>query len=148
MMCYLPQPCFSKHWLLTANDGHAEPDNGSDPVDNTPRTRLETMMSPAPASEVEALLQRWSALVRSAGLTDAESIAGWQGSHGRKRRTVGHIRAVLSRARVTQKACSTAICRREIWLVSCSAHAYALVLAATGSERPARLVFSASESIA
>ncbi len=80
-------------------------------------------MSPAPASEVEALLQRWSALVRSAGLTDAESIAGWQGSHGRKRRTVGHIRAVLSRARVTQKACSAAGCLRERWLLSCSARA-------------------------
>ncbi len=71
-------------------------------------------MSPAPASEVEALLQRWSALVRSAGLTDAESIAGWQGSHGRKRRTVGHMRAVLSRARVTQKACKYCMASRHV----------------------------------
>ena len=91
-------------------------DYGSDAVVDAPRTRLETMMSPAPASEIEALLQRWSAVVRGAGLTAAESIAGWQGSHGRKRRTVGHIRAVLSRARVTQKACSTAGWRRDMIL--------------------------------
>jgi tRNA C32,U32 (ribose-2'-O)-methylase TrmJ len=87
-------------WLLTACDP-AAPAGG---LKDNGRTRLEAMMSPAPASEIESLLQRWSALVRRAGLTDAESIAGWQGSHGRKRRTVGHIRAVLSRARVTQKA--------------------------------------------
>ena len=77
--------------------------NGSSASD-APRTRLDVLTSPAPAGEVEALLGRWSALVRRAGLTDAESIAGWQGSHGRKRRTVGHVRAVLSRSRVTQKA--------------------------------------------
>ena len=40
---------------------------------------------------------------------DAESIAGWKGSHGRKKRTLGHIRAILARARATRKVAGLSV---------------------------------------
>lgn len=55
---------------------------------------------PAPRSDVEALISRWTELADAAGLGLADSVGG-TGSHGRKRRTAGHVKAVLSRAQVT-----------------------------------------------
>lgn len=55
---------------------------------------------PAPRSDVESLINRWTELTDAAGLGLADSVGG-TGSHGRKRRTAGHVKAVLSRAQVT-----------------------------------------------
>ncbi|DBA94245.1 TPA: hypothetical protein ACH3X1_001866 [Trebouxia sp. C0004] len=55
---------------------------------------------PAPRSDVESLINRWTELTDAAGLGFADSVGG-TGSHGRKRRTAGHVKAVLSRAQVT-----------------------------------------------
>ncbi len=42
----------------------------------------------------------------------ADSVGG-TGSHGRKRRTAGHVKAVLSRAQVTVQVCvQLAVCTR------------------------------------
>lgn len=58
-------------------------------------------MQPAASSEVQALLSKVSAIAEAVGLSGADSRGGGaQGSHGRRRLPVGHIRALLSRASI------------------------------------------------
>lgn len=56
-------------------------------------------MQPAAASELAALLSKVSSIAAAVGVSGEESRGGGaQGSHGRRRLPVGHIRAILSRA--------------------------------------------------
>lgn len=58
-------------------------------------------MQPAASSEVAALLSKVSAIAEAVGQSGADSRGGGaQGSHGRRRLPVGHIRALLSRAQI------------------------------------------------
>jgi len=58
-------------------------------------------LQPAAASEVSALLGKVSSIAEAVGLSGADSRGGGaQGSHGRRRLPVGHIRALLSRAQI------------------------------------------------
>lgn len=58
-------------------------------------------MQPAAASELAALLAKVSQIAAAVGMSGEESRGGGaQGSHGRRRLPVGHIRAILSRAQV------------------------------------------------
>ena len=57
---------------------------------------------PASAAELEALLDKSAALAVAAGESPDESSGGGnRGTHGRRRKAQGHLRAVLQRARVT-----------------------------------------------
>lgn len=57
---------------------------------------------PASAAELEALLDKAAALAISANESPDESTGGGsRGTHGRRRKAQGHLRAVLQRARVT-----------------------------------------------
>jgi tRNA C32,U32 (ribose-2'-O)-methylase TrmJ len=57
---------------------------------------------PASAREIEALLDKAAALAIAVGEPPEESTGGGnQGTHGRRRKAQGHLRAVLQRARVT-----------------------------------------------
>jgi hypothetical protein len=57
-------------------------------------------LQPASAAELEALLAKFAAIARAVGVSDAESLGGGnQGSHGRRRLALGHLRALMSRAR-------------------------------------------------
>jgi hypothetical protein len=50
---------------------------------------------------VQALLSKVSAVAEAVGMSGADSRGGGaQGSHGRRRLPVGHIRAILSRAQI------------------------------------------------
>ncbi|KAF8068431.1 BETAC-AD [Scenedesmus sp. PABB004] len=56
-------------------------------------------LQPASAAELGALLAKASAIAEAVGLSGDESRGGGaQGSHGRRRLPVGHVRAILSRA--------------------------------------------------
>ncbi|WIA30566.1 hypothetical protein OEZ86_000649 [Tetradesmus obliquus] len=56
-------------------------------------------LQPAAASELSALLAKVSAIAKSVGMSGNDSRGGGaQGSHGRRRLPLGHIRAILSRA--------------------------------------------------
>jgi hypothetical protein len=56
-------------------------------------------LQPAAASELSALLAKISAIASSVGMSGEDSRGGGaQGSHGRRRLPLGHIRAILSRA--------------------------------------------------
>jgi hypothetical protein len=56
-------------------------------------------LQPASASELSALLAKISAIANSVGMSGEDSRGGGaQGSHGRRRLPLGHIRAILSRA--------------------------------------------------
>ncbi|KAF6257430.1 SpoU rRNA methylase family-domain-containing protein [Scenedesmus sp. NREL 46B-D3] len=56
-------------------------------------------LQPAAASELSALLNKISAIASSVGMSGEDSRGGGaQGSHGRRRLPLGHIRAILSRA--------------------------------------------------
>jgi TrmH family RNA methyltransferase len=57
---------------------------------------------PASAAELEALLDKAAALALAAGESPDESSGGGnRGTHGRRRKAQGHLRAVLQRARAT-----------------------------------------------
>eukprot|EP00882_Tetradesmus_deserticola_P026496 GHRQ01029240.1.p1 GENE.GHRQ01029240.1~~GHRQ01029240.1.p1 ORF type:complete len:360 (+),score=92.79 GHRQ01029240.1:177-1256(+) len=56
-------------------------------------------LQPAAASELSALLTKLSAIAGSVGMSGEDSRGGGaQGSHGRRRLPLGHIRAIMSRA--------------------------------------------------
>lgn len=58
-------------------------------------------LQPAAASEVASLLAKVAAIAEAAGMSGADSRGGGaQGSHGRRRLPLGHIRAVLARAQI------------------------------------------------
>jgi hypothetical protein len=77
-----------------------------------PTSKEKEALQPAAASEVEALLTKVSAIAEAVGQSGAESRGGGaQGSHGRRRLPLGHIRAVLSRARIN--AWVSAVCSRD-----------------------------------
>ncbi|PNW78901.1 hypothetical protein CHLRE_09g393876v5 [Chlamydomonas reinhardtii] len=58
-------------------------------------------MLPASAQEVELLLRKVAAIAEAVGMSGAESKGGGNnGNHGRRRLPLGHLRAVVSRARV------------------------------------------------
>lgn len=65
-----------------------------------PVQQIPKQHQPAARADVEALIHRWAELSSVAGLGAEDSVGG-TGSHGRKRRTAGHVKAVLSRAQVT-----------------------------------------------
>jgi len=65
-----------------------------------PRTQRGFL--PASAAELDALLDKAAALAIASGGTPDESTGGGsRGTHGRRRKAQGHLRAVLQRARVT-----------------------------------------------
>eukprot|EP00879_Flechtneria_rotunda_P014117 GHRR01014747.1.p1 GENE.GHRR01014747.1~~GHRR01014747.1.p1 ORF type:complete len:367 (+),score=101.63 GHRR01014747.1:1455-2555(+) len=69
-------------------------------VNGTPITRKA--LQPAAGSEVAALLAKVSQIAANVGLNGEESRGGGaQGSHGRRRLAVGHIRSILSRAQAS-----------------------------------------------
>ena len=62
--------------------------------------RVAAGLQPAAASELEALLDKAAAVARAVGARDQESHGGGnQGNHGRRRQALGHIRAVMARAK-------------------------------------------------
>lgn len=70
-------------------------------VRGAPTAKEKEALQPAAASEVQALLSKVAAIAEAAGLSGADSRGGGaQGSHGRRRLPVGHIRALLSRASI------------------------------------------------
>ncbi|KAK9819025.1 hypothetical protein WJX74_006576 [Apatococcus lobatus] len=58
---------------------------------------------PVDAAALDVLVAKWSEVIGRAGLRSEETVAGGQGNHGRKRRTAGHLRAILSRAQATKQ---------------------------------------------
>jgi hypothetical protein len=66
-----------------------------------PSPKAAEALQPAAASEVQSLLSKVSAVAEAVGMSGADSRGGGaQGSHGRRRLPVGHIRAILSRAQI------------------------------------------------
>ncbi|KAK9849125.1 hypothetical protein WJX84_010183 [Apatococcus fuscideae] len=58
---------------------------------------------PVDAAALDVLVSKWAAVIGRAGLRSEETVAGGQGNHGRKRRTAGHLRAILSRSQATKQ---------------------------------------------
>ncbi|GBF98626.1 rRNA methyltransferase [Raphidocelis subcapitata] len=89
--------------------------------------RVQAGLQPAAASELEALLAKVAALARAVGVSDLESHGGGnQGNHGRRRLPLGHVRAILSRAKA------------NTWEVRSLHGLAAAALKALGAEEPAR----------
>ncbi|GAB4818563.1 hypothetical protein N2152v2_005609 [Parachlorella kessleri] len=57
-------------------------------------------LAPADQGQLEALLDRWAALLEGAGISAKESTGGGhKGAHGRRRKAMGHMRSLLLRGR-------------------------------------------------
>lgn len=78
-----------------------------------PTAKEKEALQPAATSEVQALLSKVTAIAEAVGLSGADSRGGGaQGSHGRRRLPVGHIRALLSRASINAWV-SVGVCARR-----------------------------------
>ncbi|KAI8466150.1 MAG: Alpha/beta knot methyltransferase [Monoraphidium minutum] len=68
--------------------------------DVTGNPKIQAGLQPASASELESLLGRVAAIARAVDMSDQESHGGGnQGNHGRRRLPLGHIRALMARAK-------------------------------------------------
>lgn len=93
--------------------------------------RVQAGLQPASASELEALLEKIGAVARAVGESDQESRGGGnQGQHGRRRLPLGHIRALMARAKANTWVSSAAgtgfvwVAGRQsvCWPAACSSH--------------------------
>lgn len=77
-------------------------------------------LQPAAASELSALLAKVSDIARRVGLSGDDSRGGGaQGSHGRRRLPVGHIRAILARAQANTWVRRVVACAAAHHLMIC-----------------------------
>ncbi|GIL89509.1 hypothetical protein Vretimale_1925 [Volvox reticuliferus] len=76
------------------------PSDGRD-ISSSGGRLLDASLLPASAQEVDLLVQKVAAVAEAVGMRGKEGIGGGgSGNHGRRRLPVGHLRSVVSRARI------------------------------------------------